>query len=111
MAIAPLDLQTLFSQLDKVAKTQMSQKEGQPIQQAVQGLQIQKRTEEQIQQVNEAQNTGEGAEKINDHGQRGHGGAKKEKGRAENEKSEDDDEKQAYLFREPNLGNTIDITL
>jgi hypothetical protein len=108
MGIAPIDLQTLFTQLDKVARTYASQKEGQALQQAVQGAQIQKKTEEQIQQVNEAQNTGEGAEKINDHGKREHGeGKKKERG----QKEEDEDEKTASVLSDPSLGRNIDISL
>jgi hypothetical protein len=71
MAIQPIDLQTLFTQIDKVGKAQSAQKEGLAAQQALQGVQLQRKTEEHIQSVNEAQDTGEGAEKINDHGQRG----------------------------------------
>ena len=66
MAIAPIDLQTIFSQVDKVGKTQAAQKDGQALHQAIQGVQIQRKTEELIQQVNETQDTGDGAEKIND---------------------------------------------
>ena len=107
MAIAPIDLQTLFTQLDKVGKTHVSQKEGQSIQQAVQGIQIQKKTEELIQQVNEAQNTGEGAQKVNDHGQRqgGRGNSGKR------QKEEVEDETPSSVLRDLSLGKNIDISL
>jgi hypothetical protein len=107
MAIAPIDLQTLFAQLDKVGKAQASHREGQTIQQAVQNIQLQRKTEEQIQQVNEAQNTGEGAEKINDHGQQNHHEGKK------NERSREDgeDEEQSLVLKDPSLGRNIDISL
>jgi hypothetical protein len=110
MAIAPIDLQTLFSQMDKVSRAQNSQREAQVIQQAVQGIQIQKKTEEQVQQVNEAQNTGEGVEKVNDrrHGQ--NRGAKKgntQKDNSDNEEAED----QPFVLSDPNLGSKIDISL
>ena len=109
MAIAPIDLQTLFTQMDKVAKTQTWQREGLAMQQAIQGAQLQKKTEENIQQVNEAQNTGEGAEKVNDHGQRDHpGGGKKEKGQREDNLKEGED---LPVLRDPNLGKLVDISL
>jgi len=111
MGIAPIDLQTLFTQLDKVGKTHVSQREGQSIQQAVQSIQIERKTEEQIQQINEAQNTGEGAEKIHDHGQREGGGGKKGRGQKKDREEDDEDEEQSLIFRDPNLGRKIDISL
>jgi len=107
MAIAPIDLQTLFTQLDKVAKTQASQRESQVIQQAVQGVQQQRKTEEQIEQVNEAQNMGEGVEKVSDkrHGGQGEG-SKKGRGQAERE-----DKDQLSVLSDPSLGKNIDISL
>lgn len=109
MAIAPIDLQTLFTQLDKVAKTQNSQREGLALQQAIQGAQIQKKTEQNIQQVNEAQNTGEGAEKINDREQerRQHEQAK---GKNQNE-DEQEEESRSSVLKDPSLGKKIDISL
>ena len=107
MAIAPIDLQTLFTQLDKVGRAQAAQREGQALHQAIQGVQIQKRTEEHIQQVNEAQNTGEGAEKVGDRWQKKNGGGKNEK----NKKDAQEEENQVSVLRDPSLGNTIDISL
>jgi hypothetical protein len=106
MAIAPIDLQTLFTQLDKVAKTQTSQRESQVLQQAVQSIQHQRKTEEQIEQVNEAQNMGEGVERVGDkkHGEQGEG--KKRDGH-----SERDDEDQPSVLSDPSLGKKIDISL
>ena len=106
MAIAPIDLQTLFTQLDKVGRTHANQKEG-SIQNAVQNIQIQRKTEEQIQQVNEAQNTGEGAEKVNDHGQRQNNSRHNEKKQSEN----NEEETQSSVLRDPSLGRNIDISL
>ena len=108
MAIAPIDLQTVFSQVDKVAKTQLSQRDGQALHQAIQGVQIQKKIEEQINQVNEAQNSGDGAEKVKDRGpdsQNQSGGGKKR------QKEEKKDEEQPFVLRDPSLGKNIDISL
>jgi len=110
MAIAPIDLQTLFTQLDKVGKTHVSQREAQSIQQAVQGIQIQKKMEEHIQQVNEAQDTGEGAEKIKDGGQKHEqrqDSGKKKRG----DSNEEDSEEAVSVLRDLSLGRNIDISL
>jgi hypothetical protein len=65
MAIQPIDLQTLFTQLEKVGKSQASQKEGLAAQQAIQQVEGQKKIEERIQSVNEAEDAKEDG-KIND---------------------------------------------
>jgi len=110
MAIQPIDLQTLFTQLDKVAKTQSSQREGAAMHQAIQGTEIQRRTEEQIKAVNQAQNTGEdGAEKVKDRGPQAHDG----KGRKKQEGGEKpkQEEAKAAVIHDPSLGRNIDISL
>jgi hypothetical protein len=109
MAIAPIDLQTLFSQLDKVSKTHASQREGQAVQQAIQGVQLQKKLEEEINQVNEAQNTGEGAEKIKDRGNEPNS-EQKNNGKRKNNSQNDDNKETAFILRDLSLGNNIDIS-
>lgn len=109
MAISPIDLQTLFTQVDKVGKSQMTLKEAQSIQQAVQGIEIQKKTEEHINQINEAQNTGEGAEKVKDRGQ-DHGQRQNADGKNEG-KEETEEEEQVSVLSDPSLGKNIDISL
>jgi len=91
MAIAPIDLQAIFSQVDKVGKTQAAQKEGQTLHQAIQGVQIERKTEENIQQVNETQNTGEGIEKIKDR--------EKEQGHRQNSGHKNDERKKKKKIR------------
>jgi len=114
MGIAPIDLQTLFSQVEKVGRSQAAQKEGQVLAQAMQGAHLQKKTEEQILQVNEAQNTGEGTEKVNDHRhgqQEGKQGERKSKKEEEEEFAKAQAQEQADFFHDPTLGNKIDISL
>jgi len=109
MAISPIDLQTLFSQVDKVGRTQIAQREGQALAQSMQGVEIQRKTEAQIRQVNEAQNTGEGIEKVNDNSQKQNtGGKKDERKPGEKEKTE---KEHLSVLRDPSLGNKIDISL
>jgi hypothetical protein len=112
MAIQPIDLQTMFSQLDKVGKTQASQREGLAAHQALQNVQMQRKTEEHIQSVNEAQDTGEGADKINDQGARknetgeGEGQARQGPG----EEPGETDENPRPAIQDPALGRNIDIS-
>jgi hypothetical protein len=106
MAITPIDLQTLFTQLDKVGKTQASQREGLALQQSMQGVQLQKKTNEQIQQVNEAQNTGEGAEKINDHSG---GSGQNQKNSGKKKEQEEEKKNIVSVLNDPSLGKNIDI--
>jgi len=107
MAITPIDLQTLFTQIDKVGKTQSSQREGLALQQSMQGIQLQKKANEQIQQINEAQNTGEGAEKIKDHNS-GFGQNQEKSGKKKEQKNEEKDD--VSVLNDPSLGKNIDIS-
>jgi hypothetical protein len=109
MAIQPIDLQTLFTQMDKVAKSQSAQREGLAVQQAIQGAQLQKKTEEQIRAVNETQNTGDdGAEKVKDKGSQGQAANSGNK-KKNQEKAEKEETKASII--DPRLGRNIDISL
>ncbi len=109
MAIQPIDLQTLFTQLDKVAKTQSDQREGAALHQAIHGAQLQRRTEDQIKAVNQAQNMGEdGAEKVKDRGPQANDGGKGKKQEGEKPQQE---EAKAAVIHDPSLGRNIDISL
>ena len=111
MAIQPIDLQTLFTQLDKVAKIQSDQREGAALHQAIQGSQLQRKTDEQIKAVNETQNTGEdGAEKIKDRGPQANDGGKGKKQEQEAEKPQQEETK-AKFIHDLSLGRNIDISL
>ncbi|MCL2270197.1 MAG: hypothetical protein FWC24_02525 [Treponema sp.] len=112
MAIQPIDLQTLFTQMDKVGKTQAAQREGQAIQQAIQGVQIQKKTEEQIQSVNETQNMGEdGTEKVKDRHSRREGKESGDGKKKESRKKDEEEKTQIPVISDPRLGRKIDISL
>jgi len=113
MAIQPIDLQTLFSQMDKVGKSQSAQREGLALQQAIQGAQIQRKTEEHIQSVNEAQNTGDdGVEKVKDRpsGREGKESGEEKKKDAR-QKTSEQEEARGPVISDPSLGRNIDISL
>ena len=109
MAIQPIDLQILFTQVDKVGKTQVAQQDQQAMQHAIQGAHLQRKTEEHIQEVNETQDLGDGVEKANDRkqGNSGKSGGKNEKDRGK----KDEEENKSSVFQDPSLGNKIDISL
>ena len=105
----PIDLQTLFTQLDKVAKNQVQQREGLQIQATLNQIQSQKKAEEHIQSVNEAQDMGFGATQIKDENSQNQA--------QEQEKKEDKEAAQGQSkiyknpsFRDPALGRNIDIS-
>jgi hypothetical protein len=112
MAIQPIDLQTLFTQIDKVGRSQSAMREGLDVQQAMQGVQIERKTGEQIQSVNQAQNMGEGVEKVKDKnsgGQEKDGAKNKEGGNAKNETPQEKPERP--VIKDLRLGANIDISL
>jgi hypothetical protein len=106
----PIDLQTLFTQIDKVGRNQMLEKEGLQIQAALQQVQSQKKAEENVRSVNEAQNMGDGTSKIKDEESRQknfhHGKENDEKSLEEEEEGRPKD----IFIRDPALGRNIDIS-
>jgi hypothetical protein len=111
MAIQPIDLQTLFTQVEKVGKLMASQKEGVMLQQAIQGVEIQRRTDEHIQSVNETQDTGQGVEEVSDRNSHKRQ-AGEEDGRPSGREGGEDGEGKPLVppvFRDPALGKYIDF--
>jgi len=108
----PIDLQAIFSQMDKVGKNQASLREGLQIQEALQQQQSQKKLEENVQSVNQAQEMGQEAEKIKDDGKRNPTpGGNRKNPREENEENELKAEvDKPELIRDPALGRNIDIS-
>jgi hypothetical protein len=110
MAIQPIDLQALFTQVEKVGKAQSAQREGLALQQEIQGVQLQKKTEEHIKSVNSAQNTGEdGTEKVKDREAKRHD-AEGEKKKDSRHNTAENEESQVTAFSDPRLGKNIDIS-
>jgi hypothetical protein len=113
MAIQPIDLQTLFTQVDKVGKAQTAQREGLAVQQAIQAAQTQQKNEANVQSVNAAPELGDGAEKVDAEGRgRGRGFAEDEENRAGQDEEEggDGEEKRRPANWDPALGRRIDIS-
>jgi len=111
MAIQPIDLQVLFTQMDKVGKNQAAMREGAQIHESLQQVQTQKKIEENVQSVNESQKMGDEAENIKDENRKGSRG---NSGTAHGKPAEKDDEsaeeEKPNLIRDPALGRNIDIS-
>jgi hypothetical protein len=108
MAISPLDLQTLFTQLDKVGRQESAQKEGAALLQSIQHARIQQQADEKVRSVNESQNTGDGSEAIDDK----NGGRAGQEGRhGEAREATEENAEKAKIIRDPALGKNIDFSL
>jgi hypothetical protein len=114
MAIQPIDLQALFSQVEKVGKLQANQKEGIQLQQAIQGALVQQRTEERIQSVNESQDVSQGPEKVKDRSARKDRDDEERSGYGEDGEALDDGDPRPgadpAVIQDPALGKHIDLS-
>ncbi|MCL1929529.1 MAG: hypothetical protein FWG07_12170 [Treponema sp.] len=107
MAISPLDLQTLFTQADKVGKQSMAQREGAALLQSIQHVRIQQQNDEKARSVNETQNTGDGSEAIDDENG-GRAGQDSPQGTPQEAKEEETQDE--GIIRDPALGKNIDFS-
>ncbi|MDR1363962.1 MAG: hypothetical protein LBJ35_07955 [Spirochaetaceae bacterium] len=107
MAMQPIDLQILFSQLETVAKDTSAQKDGLTLRGAINAAAIEKKSEEKSHSINEMHDGGEELESLssyeNQNSQKRNSKKKPQNnGDAKNEKQQ--------AFRDPSLGNFIDLT-
>ncbi|GHV78216.1 hypothetical protein AGMMS49944_00070 [Spirochaetia bacterium] len=112
MAIQPIDLQALFTQVEKVGKEQANQKQGLQLQQSIQGAHMQQKAEERIQSVNESQDTGRGTEKVKDRSPRKY---REYEGDGEDTdesapQSDDPTAADSSVIHDPALGKNVDLS-
>ncbi|MDR3356956.1 MAG: hypothetical protein LBO04_07210 [Spirochaetaceae bacterium] len=107
MAMQPLDLQILFSQLDSVAKDAAAQKDGLMLRGAINASVFEKKAEEKSQSVNEAHDTDNGLEALNSDKNRNSNG-KNVKKKPQNESG--GQKSGSSFFKDPSLGNYIDLS-
>lgn len=110
MGIQPIDLQTLFSQLDKAGKLQSGTKENIPAQQVIQVAQQIKKEEEQVRTVKETKNPETGAERIKDETGKKEKNLPSRQRRSPDEKEEAQEQKEKEVVRDPELGTKIDLS-
>jgi hypothetical protein len=111
MPIKPIDLQTLFSQLDRVGREQSAGKDGAAIQGAVHGAAMQKRAEERARSVQKAPDSDESeSAKVSADGEGG-AGTGGEAPAGEGEKEGDREGKpEIEIIRDPGLGTKVDLS-
>jgi len=109
MAILPIDLQTLFSQMDKVGKTQAQQAEGVQVQQALLNAAGQKRADAKVRTVNEAEASSEGPDQVTDKGKRD-ARSRERPDAGKRGRKDDEDQTPEEVVKDPNLGRNIDLS-
>jgi len=107
MPLLPIDLQTLFSQMNQVGKEQAVQRDAPPQAQSLQGSLLVQKTEQRDNDVNETQHQEEGPEQIKDRARRESAGRRE---RGQRGKTPAKQAPRAEVFRDPELGRNIDVT-
>jgi hypothetical protein len=108
MALLPIDLQTMFSQMSQIGKEQAVAKEVPPQLQAMQAEQIVRKSEHDDKAVNQAREPGEGPEKVREDGRRG----KRRRGGPRERRSpgqEPAEGGEPEVFEDPALGHNVDL--
>lgn len=108
MAIAPLDLQVLYSQLENVSKTVAHQQQGKQLANAIQQETHAQQMAEKNSTVQQLQSGEEGIQKVKD---RAAGGSSQGGSQKKQEQEEDQEQlPEQVAFQDPNLGKFIDIS-
>ena len=112
MAIAPIDLQTLYTQLDKIGKTQGSQAHNMQVQSVLQDAEKAKQQLEEHKKISSTTMPDENdTQKIKDRQYRNpQNSEKKQNSESEEEIDEEKEQKpKRSIFQDPNLGQHIDV--
>ena len=107
MPIQPIDLQTLFMRMNQVGKEQAVEREAAHLAQTAQGSDLVRRSEEQGRTVNETRDLEEGPGTVKEDEEKN----KNQPGEEETErKASTEGSKEEDIFKDPDLGNNIDIS-
>lgn len=112
MGIAPIDLQTLYTQLDKVGKTYGSQAQTIQVQNALQDVEKSKHQLEENKRINSTKMPeGNDTQQVKDRKYNNQSGSQKKESSDGNESEEENEEKisKRSIFQDPNLGQHIDV--
>lgn len=110
MAIAPIDLQTLYTQLDKIGKSQGNQAQLLQVQTNIQDVEKAKQQLEEKKKIASTKMTDqEDTQKIKDNQHKNQQNFQSQK--EENPEKEDEIQKEEnkVFFKDPNLGQHIDV--
>lgn len=104
MSIQPIDLQVLFSRLNEIGRDQAAHRDSQLQAQAVVGSEIAERSEQRDHRVNELSTEEEGPAVVGDEAE-GRRGDNRHKSADEDAGPTDHS-----VFRDPDLGQHVDVT-
>lgn len=107
MAIQPIDLQTLFVRLSTIGREQSAQKQAIAQAQVVAGEEIAQRSQDSGHTVRETDEISDGPESVNEDES---GENAREQGKREEKKGESDGPGDDDVFRDPDLGQNIDLS-
>ena len=107
MALLPIDLQIMFSQLSNVGKEQAVQRDVLPQYQFVQGTEMVQKAEHDDSAVNQSQQLGEGPEKVKEQEEKEK--RQHSRGQRKGEGAESAKEDQRQIFEDPDLGHHVDL--
>ncbi|MEW5814188.1 MAG: hypothetical protein AB1798_02170 [Spirochaetota bacterium] len=108
MPIQPIDLQTLFGRLEQVGKEQAEQKEIPAHHQSLQAGEFVKEAFQENRSVTHTKQVAEGPNKIKEEGKEKKERGSKEREREKSKEEEAQDKKE--VFKDPALGQHIDIS-
>ncbi|MGI9256837.1 MAG: hypothetical protein ACR2PY_07880 [Salinispira sp.] len=110
MSLKPIDLQNLFVRLNQVGREQAAREEAPLHAQQVAAEEIAQKTRQSGEKVNAAAEPGPGPEKVHDDEEESRNYQEAEQhGKDPKAEPEEGQEKQNDPFKDPDLGNTIDI--
>jgi hypothetical protein len=107
MAMQPIDLQILFSQLDLVAKEAAAHKDGLTLRNAINATTFEKKFEEKSQSVNETRDTDDELESLSSDKNQN---SKRNNSNNKNPRKKNSEQDGRQFFKDPSLGNYIDLT-
>lgn len=107
MSIQPIDLQTLFVRLSTIGREQSAIKQAVAQNQLVAGEEIAQRSQDAGHTVHETDEVSEGPETVKDD-ETNQG--KQEQGRSGNEDKTEENSDRDDVFRDPDLGQNIDLS-
>lgn len=108
MSIQPIDLQTLLMRLTQVGQEQSAERHAIAQSQAVTGSEIAQKSQELESRLDETSTIEEGPEKVKDQEGQSQGQLAEEQERERGASEESQEE--ADVFRDPDLGQNIDIS-
>lgn len=106
MGIQPIDLQTMFAQLDKISNSQVQQTQAAQIQAALKQEDIARKQTAAKEAVEEPSKLNDGLGSVKDQGHHNSQQQDKRKGHEE----EESEEKTSYIYQDPTLGQHIDVS-